>query len=102
MARARTVIADTNSEEIDQMRRTMHGLLHMLESAEASLTAGATAEDVLNAFADAVRTGTDDNPESIANIAPSLREVVGVKPTPLHPRRRGPADSIVMATTDDY
>jgi hypothetical protein len=102
MARARLVIADTSSEEIDQMRRTMHGILHMLESAEASLTAGASAEDVLNAFADAVRTGTDDNPESIANIVPSERELVGVRPQPLHPRRRGPADHVAMATTDDY
>lgn len=87
MAKARVVIGDQQSEEFDELRRLCHTLLHMLESAEASLTAGATAEDVLNAWADAVRTGTDDNPESIANIAPTNRAVVGVVQDRVQPPR---------------
>ena len=89
MARARLVIADTNSEEIDQLRRTVNNLLLMIETAEASITAGASAADVINAWADAVRTGTDNNPSAIANIVSTGSEIVGSKPTPLHPRRRG-------------
>jgi hypothetical protein len=87
MARARLVVSDVSSEEVDQLRRTVNTLLLMLETAEASITAGASAEDVLNAWADAVRTATDDNPESIANITSTGREVVGLKPTPTLPRR---------------
>jgi hypothetical protein len=59
----------------------------MIETAEASITATASAEDVLNAWADAVRTGLDDNPAAIANVVSTGREVVGLKPTPKHPRR---------------
>ena len=88
MAKARKVVGDQQSEEFDELRRTVHTLLHMLESAEASLTAGATAENVLNAWADAVRTGKDDNPESIANITSTGRDVVGVQPSRVTPARR--------------
>ncbi len=87
MAQAVVVVGDSGSQEVDELRRTVNSLLLMLESAEASLTAGATAENVLNAWADAVRTGVDNNPAAIANIAPSNRQIVGVKVTPLHPRR---------------
>jgi len=88
MARARLVISDTSSEEVDQLRRTVNTLVLMLETAEASLTAGASAADVLNAWAATARTGTDDNSEAIANIVDTGRELVGMKPTPKHPRRR--------------
>ena len=87
MARARLVVADGSSEELDQLRRTVNTLLLMIESAEQSLTDTATAEDVLNAWADAVRTGLDNNPESVANITSTGREIVGCRPQPGAPRR---------------
>lgn len=98
MARARYVISDTSSEEVDQLRRTVNTLVLMLETAEASLTAGASAEDVLNAWADAARTGTDDNPASIADITSTSRELHGLRPTPKHPRR--PKGKLVDMTAD--
>lgn len=87
MARARIVVSDTSSEEVDALRRTVNTLILMIETAEASITATASAEDVLNAWADAVRTGVDDNPESIANIVSTGRPLEGIRPTPKHPRR---------------
>lgn len=101
MARARLVVADTNSGEIEQLRRTLNSLLHMLESAEASLDNSATAEAVLAAWAAAVRTGTDDNPDSETGVLPSGREIVGLKPTPTHPRR--PKGALAeMSVNDDF
>ncbi len=82
MARAVVVVGDAPSADVAEMRRTINTLLLMLESAEASITAGATAEDVLNAWADAVRTGLDSNPAAIANIVSTGREVVGIQTTP--------------------
>ena len=87
MARARLVVSDTSSEEVDQLRRTVNTLLLMIESAEASIAATATAEEVLGAWADAVRTGFDNNPDSVDHVVPTNREIVGIKPTPKHPQR---------------
>jgi hypothetical protein len=87
MARGRKVTGDQQSEEFDELRRTVHTLLHMIENAKASLTAGVTAANVLNAWADAVATGKDDNPNAIANYVDSNREIVGVVPVPKRPAR---------------
>lgn len=100
MARARVVVSDTSSEEVDQLRRTVNTLLHMIESAEASLTAGATAENVLDAWADAVRTGKDDNPDGVSDVSPTNRVVVGLRPTPTHPTRRSMAVEEMDASAD--
>jgi hypothetical protein len=102
MARARLVTADTSSEEVDQLRRTVNTLLLMLETAEASLTAGASAEDVLNAWADAIRTGTEDNPESIANVVSTGRELVGLRPSPTHPQRPRNQTTQTMTADSDF
>ena len=99
MARGRKVTADQHSEEFDELRRTVHTLLHMIENAKASLTAGVTAANVLNAWADAVATGKDDNPNSIANYVESGRDLVGVVPAVGHPRR--PAGPTVDLDPDD-
>lgn len=89
MAKARVVVGDQESEEFEELRRTVHTLLHMLETAKASITALASAEDVLSAWSDAVATGVDNNPNSIANVVSTGREVVGVVPSRLRaPRRR--------------
>tara|TARA_R100001244_G_scaffold53662_1_gene46564 strand:- start:6788 stop:7093 length:306 start_codon:yes stop_codon:yes gene_type:complete len=101
MAKARLIVADQHSAELDQIRRTMNALLLMIEGAEASLTAGADAEDVLNAWADGIAVGVDSNPAAIANVVATNVELVGTKPTPLHPRHpRGALRS--MAAADKF
>ena len=99
--RARHVVSDTSSAEVDHLRRTVNTLLLMLETAEASLTAGATAEDVLNAWADAVRTALDNNPASIANVVSTSLPIQGLRPTPRHPRRARSTRTAEILTTAD-
>ena len=96
MAKARVVVGDQQSEEFDELRRTVHTLLHMLESAKEAIdTNGADAEQVLEAWADAVITGKDDNPTGIVNVVPTNREVLGV-----HPSRALPARPRMTQTVD--
>lgn len=101
MAFVRLVVGDQSSAEFDQLRRTVNTLLQMLESAETSLTAGASAEDVLNAWADAVRTGTDNNPAAIANVSDTGLEIVGLRPMNRHPARPGSVGQTKAMTLDD-
>ncbi len=93
--RVREIVGDMQSAEIQQMRRSFNSLLRMLETAEASLTAGADAEDVLNAWADAIRTGQDDNPASIANVVSTDNEMLGIRITPT-PLRKAQAKARVV------
>lgn len=85
--RVRRVLADMNSAEVDQLRRGLNNLLRMMENARASITANASAEDVLKQWSDAINTGTDDNPNSIANVVSSSCPIEGCKPDVLHPKR---------------
>lgn len=102
MAKARVIVADQNSAEVDHLRRTVNTLLIMIESAEASITAGASAGDILDAWADAVRTGVDNNPAAIANVTSSGREILGLKGTPKHPDRARMAQTVSMVAADKY
>ncbi len=101
MAFVRLVVGDQSSAEVDQLRRTVNTLLQMLETAEASLTAGATAADVLNSWADAVRTGTDNNSASIANVTSTSLEIVGLRPMNRHPARPGHIGQTKAMELDD-
>jgi len=103
MARARKVVADTSSEEIDQMRRTLNNLLRVLETAGANIVAGDTAEAVIQSIGEGIAAGADTDPETtLASGAASGLELVGVKPTPLHPRRRGAVATVAMDGTEDF
>lgn len=68
MARARKVVADQNSQELDELRRQFNNLLAIIENA-ADLAAVQTA----------IADGVDS--------AETGREINGVRPTPTHPRR---------------
>ena len=88
--RIRKINADQHSAEFDQLRRSFNNVLRMLEGAEASLAAGADAEAVLQAWADAVRDGVDANNDSETNVVATDVPIVGVKPVnggglPRHP-----------------
>lgn len=90
--RIRKINADQNSAEFDQLRRTVNNILRMMETAKASITATATAEEVLTAWADAIETGVDNDPNDVAtgDIVVSNGAIVGLKPVnggglPRHP-----------------
>lgn len=92
MARARLVVADTNSAEMDSLRRQFNNLLLVLENVCAEVDAGnITADEAFTALVAALNNGTDVDIALIDgganNYAGSNRELLGVKPTPLHPRQ---------------
>lgn len=85
--RARRVVSDQNSAELDHLRRNFNNLLRILEGMDASLAASATAENILQQIADAVTAGVDSNPNSIANVVATNVDIEGVKPMPLVPKQ---------------
>lgn len=88
MAKARKVVGDINSAELDHLKRTVNTLILMLETAGTSITAGATAEQVLSAWSSGIAAGVDNNPAATANITSTNREIEGIWTTPTHPTRR--------------
>ncbi len=97
--KARKVVADLNSTEVDQLRRGYNNLLRVIEGFAASLDAGATAEAVLAAFAAGVAAGLDSNPDTETNVVATNLPLEGVKPEPLAPKAvRG---SLVDSTSSD-
>jgi hypothetical protein len=82
MARARKVVSDQNSQELDELRRQFNNLLLVLEGT----TSFATLQTAIVAGNDTV-TGVDIN---------------GVRPTPLHPRRPRNLDTENMNSSSDY
>jgi hypothetical protein len=87
MAKARRVVSDQNSEELDQLRRTVHTLMIMLENLGTSLGAAADFTDVNNigdGLNAAFVTGVDS---AATDYTGSELPIEGVIPTPKHPRR---------------
>ena len=103
MAFVRLTVGDQSSAEFDQLRRTVNALLLMLESASASVTAAATAENILKAWAEGITAGRDTNPGSVALVVPTNVEIVGLRPMNRHPARAGSAlgTQLTAMTSDD-
>ncbi len=101
MAKGRKVNGDQHSEEFDELRRNFHSLLHMLETAAASVTAGATAEVILTTWAEGIAAGRDSNPASTALVVSSGREVLGVVPVVKQPPRPRAAGSVLTLSATD-
>lgn len=88
--RIRKINGDQHSAEFDQLRRTVNNILRMIEGASVSLGDTATAEAILQAWADGVRDGIDSNPDNETNVTGTNASLVGLKPTnggglPRHP-----------------
>lgn len=95
MAKARRVLNDQNSLVIDQLISTVNNLLKAIETAKASIDAGASAEDVLSALAEGITVGADINPSGLSDVVSSGVELVGIKVSPEHPARPGSKDNLV-------
>lgn len=106
--RARYVVADQSSEEVDALRRNFNALLLILEDLGARLaaevtTAPTTADDeivaVLTSISDAIRDGVDNDPDSeLGTHTPTLLPIEGVRPTPRHPKRPARGAITVLAS----
>lgn len=96
--RARLVVSDTSSAEVDQLRRSVNALLLILEDLGARLTAevvtAPSAADleivaVFQSISDAIRDGADTDPDGeLVTHVPTGLPIVGMRPTVRHPARR--------------
>lgn len=89
MAFARVIVEDQSSATFDEIRKTVNTIIFMLEAAGTSVTAGATAEQILSAWSAGIAVGVDSNPAATANIVPTNREIVCTKPNIRYPNRPG-------------
>ncbi|NJL53721.1 hypothetical protein HC928_00350 [bacterium] len=104
MAKARVVVGDQNSAEFDALRRSFNSLLVVLERIASEVDATTlTAVEGFSALEAALTNGVDASGTPAAHVGTG-RQVVGVKPTPLHPARR--AEEVVklvdMAAADKF
>lgn len=90
MARCRLVVGDQSSAEVDQLRRTVNALLLVLQRAGENVTAGTSAEAVLESIAAGIAAGADTDPAGDLTFGtPTNVELVGLKVMNAHPKRPG-------------
>lgn len=105
MANVRLVVGDQSSAEVDQMRKSLNGLITVLENI-AGTTFTAVA-DLQEALANTLETGVDSDFTTATNsdaYVGSGAEIVGVRPMNRHPRRPGfvpGAVNVKSMTLDD-
>jgi len=90
MAKARLVVADVGSTELDQLRRSVNALFVVLQNIADQVDAGTmTADESFTVLLNTLFTGIDSSITGISgggnNYAGTQREVVGTKPTPSQP-----------------
>jgi len=82
MARCTVIVSDLGSVQVNNLIANVNTLILMLETAGASITAGATAAQVLQAWSAGIAVGKDSNPAATANIVSTGRPILGIKPSP--------------------
>lgn len=105
MAKALPVISDVSSAEVDEMRRSFHALMLVLENVASEVDAGnLTADEAFTVLLNTVSTGVDSDITGVDgggnNYAGTGLTVSGVKPTPLHPRRARRVDAGKLSDLD--
>ena len=102
MAKARPVVSDQHSAEFDELRRSHHNLLLVLEALAAEVDATTiTAAEAFTVLAAALAAGADTSAAGTSHV-PTGRELAGVKPTPLHPRRARARELVDMGVDSDF
>jgi hypothetical protein len=90
MAKARLVVADVGSTELDQLRRSVNALFVVLQNIASEVDAASiTADEAFTVILNSLSTGVDSSITGVDgganNYAGTQREVVGTKPTPSQP-----------------
>lgn len=104
MARARKVVADMNSLEVDELRREFNALVLVLENLASEVDAGnITADEAFTALYTTLSTGTDSDITGVDSggndYSGTGLTVAGVKPEPQHPRQaRGSLTSMTKTS----
>lgn len=107
MAKARPVVSDQHSAEVDEMRRSLHALLLVLQNVAFEVDAGnITADEAFTALLTTLSTAVDSDIATIDGGGNTYTgtglTVAGVKPTPLHPRRPRNGELADLTSTSNY
>lgn len=104
MAKARVVIADQNSAEVDALRRSFNSLIVVLENISAEVVATTlTPIQGFEALGAALDTGRDASGTPAPHVGTG-RLVTGIKVTPAYPPRKAESASelVEMVAADKY
>jgi len=104
MAKARRVIGDQNSAELDALKRSYNSLLVVLERVcEEVVATTLTPAEGFEAILNALNTGVDSSGTPAAHVGTS-RLVVGVASSPPIPPRSAESagDLVEMVPSDKY
>lgn len=104
MAKVRLVVGDQSSAETDQLRKTVNGLLLVLENLAGSTFT--TLADFQEALENSLSTGLDSDfttATSADSYTGTGAELVGLRPMNRHPRRPGlvVGENLKPASVDD-
>lgn len=107
MPRARSIVGDVNSAELDELRRQFNNLLVVLGSIAAAVDAGdITADEAFTVLTTTLEAGVDNSITGVDAGANDYTgtgaELLGIKPTPLHPRRRRTAETIDLDASSNF
>lgn len=99
MAKAVKVVGDMNSAELDELKRSYHGLMLVLERLCAEVVAtDVTQAQAFQILGSVLASGKDDLVVAGSHV-PTGRRVVGVRATPLHPQR--PREQVLQDMSAD-
>lgn len=104
MAKARLVVGDQNSAELDALRRSFNSMIVVLENISAEVTAGTlTAEQGFEALGAALRNGVDGSGTPAPHVGTG-RMVAGVRVSPQHPPRKAEvlSELVPMTAADKF
>lgn len=82
MAKARQVVSDNASGEVDELRRQFNNLLVIIEGTSTFAT---------------LQTAITDGVDTVSG-----NEINGVKPTPTHPRRPKKNTTVTLDASSDF
>lgn len=105
MAKARLVVGDQNSAELDAFKRSYNSLLLVLENVASEVDATTiTTAEAFTVLMHVLAGGVDDSGSGVAAHAPTNRFVVGIKSTPQIPPRsvESAASLVQMSDSDSY
>lgn len=98
--RVTRVVSDNSSQEVDELRRQFNNLLLVLENVAALRVATTIdAAETWTAIRDALQKGVDETNGSYVG---TTRELLGVRPTPTHPRRARSKQTEAADSTSDF
>lgn len=105
MAKAKTVVGDLGSAEVQALVRSYNSLLIVLQNIVAEkIATHMTVDQAFVALNHVLSTGVDNATSGVGTYVPTGRMVYGVKSSPVHPGRSAetPATLVDMGKADKF